>query len=146
MKRTTMFPVRHAFKEQPDRLFEELYGLLATLLPGFGKAGARPPQGLDVALLEHSRYTSTFRFCHHFEQNGLVPDIAMTVRVYHDARVAEVIAYQGCDRLPPPYAVNGNPRYVRDERRQVNRFLRQILRHNLVPRPACQHWPTPDAV
>lgn len=138
--------VRCVFRETPDQLFEELYGLLSVVLPGLGKPGTRAPAGLDVALLEHSRYTSTFRFHHRFAQDGLIPDIAMTVRAYHDARVAEVIAYQGCDRLPPPYAVNGNPRYVRDERRQVNRFLRQILRHNLVPQTTWQHWRTPDAV
>ncbi len=138
--------MRCAFKEKPDSLFEELYGLLVLLLPEFGKGSVRPPPGLDVTLLERSPYTTTFELRHRFESDALVPDVSMTVRVYHDARVAEVIAYQGCNRLPPPYAVHGNPRYVRDERRQVNRFLRQILRHRLVTRPAPQHWRTPDAV
>ncbi|MCK9532833.1 MAG: DUF1249 domain-containing protein [Gammaproteobacteria bacterium] len=135
-----------AFREKPDALFEELYGLLALLLPELASGAARPPVGFDMEFLEHSRYTTTLRIRHHFDQDELVPDISMTVRIYHDARVAEVIAYQGCERLPAPYAVNGDPRYVRDERRQINRLLRQFLRHRVVTRPVCLPWRTPDAV
>lgn len=134
------------FEEKPEAIFEELYGLLVLLLPGLGDGATGQPPGLDIELIEHSRYTSTFALRHRFETEDLVPDVAMTVRVYHDARVAEVIAYQGCDRLPPPHAVHGNPRYVRDERRQVNGLLRQILRRSLVPHAAPRHRRTPDAV
>lgn len=139
-------PVKCVTGKRPEAIFEELYGLLVLLLPGLGDGIARQPPGLEIELLEHARYTSTFELRHRFEADDLVPDVGMTVRVYHDARVAEVIAYQGCDRLPPPYAIAGNPRYVRDERRQVNRFLRQILRRSLVPQAAFMHRRTPDAV
>lgn len=134
------------FGKRPEAIFEELYGLLALLLPGLSEGATGQPPGLDVELREQSRYTSTFELRHLFEADNLVPDVAMTVRVYHDARVAEVIAYQGCDRLPPPYAVHGDARYVRDERRQINRLLRQILRRRLVTRPVALPWRTPDAV
>ncbi len=134
------------FEERPEAIFEELYGLLVLLLPGLSEGATGQPPGLEVELREQSRYTSTFELRHLFEADNLVPDVAMTVRVYHDACVAEVIAYQGCEHLPAPYAVNGDPRYVRDERRQINRLLRQLLRHRMVTRPVSLPWPTPDAV
>jgi uncharacterized protein YqiB (DUF1249 family) len=114
------------------QLFEELYGLLVLLFPGLRggiPAGAGGPE-LDVSVLEHSRYTTTLELHRGFGL-PLVPDVAMTLRVYHDARVAEVVEYQGCDRLPPPYAMHGDLRFLKDERRQVNYLLRQILHRRL---------------
>jgi len=134
--------------ERPLELFEELYGLLAFLCPELPSGVVQVPgrADVDIELLEHSRYTTTLALSRGFGE-PLVPDIAMTVRAYHDARVAEVVAYQGCDRLPPPYRVQGDSRYVRDERRQINRLLRQLLwrrvagtAHHSNPSPA------PDAV
>lgn len=133
------------FEERPEAIFEELYGLLVLLLPGLSDGFLGQPPGLEIALREQSRYTTTVDLRHRFETDDLVPDVVMTVRVYHDARVAEVIAYQGCDRLPPPHAVHGNPRYVRDERRQVNHLLRQILRRSLTPSLSSPH-PAPDPI
>lgn len=132
--------------ERPLQLFEELYGLLALLFPEFrcGVLKTASRAELNVALLEHSRYTTTLSLSRGFGE-PVVPDVAMTVRAYHDARVAEVVAYQGCDRLPPPYAVHGDSRYVRDERRQVNRLLYQLLWRRLVG--ACNVTsPAPDEV
>jgi uncharacterized protein YqiB (DUF1249 family) len=118
------------------QLFEELYGMLALLYPGL-RLGEIHTSEADFAatLVEHSRYTTTLELNRPYGES-LVPDVAMTVRAYHDARVAEVVAYQGCDRLPPPYNTLGNPRFVRDERRQVNRLLRQLLWQRLAATPA----------
>jgi hypothetical protein len=132
--------------ERPLQLFEELYGLLALLFPEF-RCGVLKNAGkaeLDVALLEHSRYTTTLALRRGFGE-PLVPDVSMTVRAYHDARVAEVLAYQGCDRLPPPYTVHGDNRFVRDERRQVNQLLHQLLWRRLAGAAYNVSSPAPDA-
>jgi uncharacterized protein YqiB (DUF1249 family) len=58
-----------------------------------------------------------------------------TIRVYHDAKVAEVISYQGHKNLRPFYDVPNERMYHRDEKRQVNRllfeFLNLCLRRNI---------------
>jgi uncharacterized protein YqiB (DUF1249 family) len=133
--------------ERPAQLFEDLYGLLALLFPEF-RCGLLKNDGrtkLGVSLLEHSRYTTTLALSRGFGE-PLVPDLAMTVRAYHDARVAEVVAYQGCDRLPPPYIIQGDNRYVRDERRQINRLLRQLLWRRVADAALSLYSPTPDEV
>lgn len=50
-----------------------------------------------------------------------------TLRVYHDAKVAEVISYQGHKNLRPFYDVPNQKMYHRDEKRQVNRLLYEFL-------------------
>ncbi len=111
--------------------------MLALIYPGLrlGEIHPSPEAGLGATLLEHSRYTTTLELTRPYP-DALVPDVAMTVRAYHDARVAEVVAYQGCDRLPPPYNTIGNSCFVRDERRQVNRLLRQLLWQRIAAAPA----------
>ena len=48
---------------------------------------------LHVALCERSRYTTTLHMTYFFEQEGeLVPDPDLSVRIYHDARMAEALA------------------------------------------------------
>jgi len=123
---------------KPMRLFEENYQLLRALIPDMQQrgraclgAGAGEP-GLEVAVAEHARYTTTLRLWKRFgQQEHALPDLSMTVRVYHDAAVAEVLAYQGCDRIPPGYLVRGDNRYQKDEKRQINEFLNQLLHYCL---------------
>lgn len=102
------------------------------------------PHGtLEVAVLERSRYTT--EVCLHTspldggsrekarEHDWLAPP-PITVRLYHDARMAEVVAVDGQGpvggdglnfRYPNPAMHN------EDERQQVNRYLSEWLAHCL---------------
>ena len=59
--------------------------------------------------------------------HAMLPAPHLTVRLYHDARTAEVTAYQGKDRFRGRYEYpNGEGRHP-DEKAQLNRFLGEYL-------------------
>lgn len=58
-------------------------------------------------------------------------DLEMQVRLYHDARVAEVVAYQNHQHFRARYAIPNQAMLGRREKRQVNLFLAEWLSHCL---------------
>lgn len=95
-----------------------------------------PHGALELSVLERSRYTTEVSLSARAnvdERRWMAPP-QLTVRLYHDARMAEVVAVDG--RAPVgdkgvdvPYP---NPRMQRaDERQQANRFLGEWLGHCL---------------
>lgn len=135
----TATPVR-GFLEAPPQSFAalmELYELnyiyMRRLVPGLG---GKEPSGGRVSVSRHGvklclevlgsgHYTSTAMLTHRFQgvdgEFDTVPDL--TVRIYHDARVAEVIELGG-----------GGARRVAGslaERWTENRFLNRWLRFSL---------------
>lgn len=97
----------------------------------------RMPHGaLELSVRSRSRYTTEVCLnasAEAGERNWLAPP-QITVRLYHDARMAEVVAVNGRG----PVGDNGvgftypNPRMQRaDERQQANRFLGEWLGHCL---------------
>ena len=52
---------------------------------------------------------------------------AMTVRVYHDAKSAEVVSYQRQNRFHGAYEYPNTRMRQRDEKVQINRFLGEFL-------------------
>lgn len=124
-------------RRNPTGLFEENYRLLSTLLQewceeepvlrlGVGEEEAL----LEIRLQERGRYTTILQLAMPLPLGGLqLPALQMELRLYHDARVAEVTAYQGCRRLPAPYQVTRHGRWQMDERRQVNLLLHELLRY-----------------
>jgi len=103
----------------------------------------RMPHGaLELAVLERSRYTTEVRLRARADggdgtaagdSRWLAPP-PITVRLYHDARMAEVVAVDGRG----PLGESGidcaypNPRMeLADERQQANRFLGEWLGHCL---------------
>ncbi len=132
----TYIGMSRRIRQNPIQLFEENHLLLTELLPGFelgDRLAVRDHAGggtLEVRVCAREKYTSTLEVAKHFPRGGrYLPDLHMQVRVYHDAKVAEVLGYQGCTRLPPPYEVSGPGRFHTDERRQVNHLLNDLLRH-----------------
>src|SRR5688572_30218094 len=75
-------------------IYEQNYIRLRRLIPDFGKIGQRAvstiPGGVDLhyECLQRSKYTTIFSLTYKFET--LEPNLE--IRVYHDARVAEVLA------------------------------------------------------
>lgn len=118
----------------PLWVFEENYRLLQRLLPEFQHGGDRfvlcgdDGEELELLILERCRYTTMVELGKPFRIDGeWLPDLAMQLRVYHDARVVEVAAYQGCRQIPARYQVEGHGRYHRDDKRQINLLLHDLL-------------------
>lgn len=124
--------------DSPLWLFEENFRLLLELLSFDDELGcvlhssSGEDERLEISVIERSRYTLTIAL--HKSVNfgkAWVPDITMEARLYFDARVAEVLAYQNCRRIPAPYAVTGGVPFLKDEKRQANRLLNELLEHCL---------------
>lgn len=60
-----------------------------------------------------------------------LPASHMQVRVYHDARMAEVIAAEGCRCLLPRYGYPNQRMHLPDEKAQLNLLLGEWLAHYL---------------
>ncbi len=120
-----------------ERNFSRLMELLPDLHHGRGPfiiaaAGLSP---IYVEILEQNPYTTTI----HIRQGMAAErpwlcDLRMKVRIYHDAQVAEVIAYQGVHALQPFYPYP-NPKMLQPyEKRRVNQFLGEWLSYCLIRR------------
>ena len=118
-------------------VYEANYRLLAQLVPELldcdgalllrgGKAG----QSMHIRVDERCKYTTLLSVRMPFTVDGChLPDLAMDLRVYHDAQAVEVKGYQGCQRIPPAYMVAGDSRHQKDEKRQINHLLYDLLRY-----------------
>lgn len=118
-------------------VFEENYRLLHALLRGqmsdhlvlTGDEGGEGNE-LTLRVLERCRYTTVVALSKPFTIDGeWLPNLSMQLRIYHDANVVEVSAYQGCTRLPARYQVARYGRHHTDEKRQVNLLLHDLLRY-----------------
>ena len=81
-----------------------------------------------IELVERSRYTSLLRFTQ--EATGIAEQFApptMCVRLYHDARSAEVVEVRNENRFKEVYEYPNPKMRSRDEKFQVNRFLGEYL-------------------
>lgn len=101
---------------------------LFELEPGSWVSHAADALDLHMTLVERSAYTLTLKLTYHFhddEGEFLAPD--MTVRLYQDARVAEVIR---CGRLRGQRDADYDRfrrHYELDEKWHMNRFLQKWL-------------------
>jgi uncharacterized protein YqiB (DUF1249 family) len=115
-------------------VFEENYRLLQRLLPEFEQGADRfvlagqEGDELELLILERCRYTTMISLSKPFAIDGeWLPDLSMQLRAYHDAGVVEVSAYQGCFRIPARYQVESHGRYHKDDKRQINLLLHDLL-------------------
>jgi uncharacterized protein YqiB (DUF1249 family) len=110
------------------------YRRLQRLAPGLrdldGTRVSRVQGALDLHLtvVDRQRYTSTIHLTYRFPGNEgplLEPDL--TARVYHDARLAETVAYSRRHRAhPAPCRRRGLPSEL-EARWEENRFLQRWL-------------------
>jgi uncharacterized protein YqiB (DUF1249 family) len=88
-----------------------------------------------IKLIESSRYTTLVQFAQHplTETTGFARTLAasamprMLVRLYHDARSAEVVEVRNECRFKEVYEYPNPKMRARDEKAQVNRFLGEYL-------------------
>lgn len=117
-------------------VYEANYRLMSGLMPAIG--GVRVPTSfvlagyprISLSILECAPYTSEAALVHSFGVcNGrLLKDMEMRLRIYHDARLLEVLSYQGRGRFAPIYAYPNEGMLSPFEKRQVNVFLGEWLR------------------
>jgi uncharacterized protein len=120
-------------------IYEQNYIRLRRLIPDFEKIGSRAvstaPGGIDLhyECLQRSKYTTVFSLTYKFET--LEPNLE--IRVYHDARVAEVLACNvpiegahGYDRLRVSSLFRCGLHNLQS-RWRLNRFLNKWLHYCL---------------
>lgn len=82
-----------------------------------------------LRITERSPYTTTLELSRASTGNNsnwlTMPKL--TLRMYHDAKLAEVLAWEGHKRLRPRYEYPNQSMYQSDEKYQLNRFLGEWL-------------------
>ena len=84
----------------------------------------------SVTVNEVTRYTSLITFEQkadekHTLSSSLHP--RMLIRLYHDARMAEVISSQDIHQVKPRYDYPNKHMHQQDEKQQINQFLNEWL-------------------
>lgn len=113
------------------RLCEQNYGRLLPLLRALGDedrcvftlpGSDGQEMELEVRVLERCRYTTVLRM----EQDAvhaLLPPSRLTIRLYHDARLAEVTEALPFRRVSARHEYPNRCMHQQDEKSQWNRFL-----------------------
>jgi uncharacterized protein len=85
---------------------------------------------IELVVIERSKFTTTLSITQH----GLLTWLGahqLMVRMYHDARVAEVIACRKGRQLREYYTYPNSNMFHEDEKVQLNRYLGEWLSHCL---------------
>ena len=110
------------------------YLRLMKLFPGLGQEDfsaigvvlGEHPYRVQVRVVERAPYTTLIEL----QQLPELPFSVrprLAVRLYHDARSAEVVEYHGARHLRPVYDYPNRDMHLPDEKAQVNRFLSEFL-------------------
>ncbi|MES2675036.1 MAG: DUF1249 domain-containing protein [Pseudomonadota bacterium] len=81
-------------------------------------------------VIERSPYTTTLQLtqiARYAVGSTWLQMPSLTVRMYHDAELAEVLAWEGHKRLRPRYDYPNRSMYQCDEKLQINQFLGEWL-------------------
>jgi len=83
----------------------------------------------QIRILERSPYTTTLQLSQTTiaDSSNWLRMPRLTVRMYHDAKLAEVLAWEGHKRLRPRYEYPNQAMYHADEKLQINQFLGELL-------------------
>lgn len=89
--------------------------------------GVRGVLHYQIVIEEVARYTTTILMS---QVNPEMPEYlkpSMRIRLYHDARMAEVIACQNIARFEPTYKYPNKNMHQKNEKEMVNQFLSEWL-------------------
>ena len=89
----------------------------------------------EIVVLEVSRYTSTVKISQLCTTTPSYLKPVMTVRLYHDARMAEVLSSQNSGAFAPSYEYPNHKMRQRNEKHMINSFLAEWLQFCLSQRP-----------
>jgi len=109
------------------------YGRLMRLLPDIDQEaltfrfGVSQSLHYQIRILQCEAYTTTLemRQCGSESDNYMQP--VMQVRLYHDARMAEVLGFQKMGRFRASYPYPNGLMHQPNEKEQVNHFLAEWL-------------------
>ncbi|MAR90254.1 MAG: hypothetical protein CML06_05145 [Pseudomonadales bacterium] len=80
-----------------------------------------------IHVVERSRYTTTVNVAQESLLDDWVPKPVITVRLYHDAQMAEVLSFQRNRHLRQSYPYPNEKMFQPDEKAQLNTFLGEWL-------------------
>jgi uncharacterized protein YqiB (DUF1249 family) len=80
-----------------------------------------------IKIVECSRYTSTLEMSQKNQMRYEFLRPVVLVRLYHDAKMAEVISAQNIGSLKPSYQYPNTKMYQKNEKEMVNLFLAEWL-------------------
>ena len=109
------------------------YGRLLRLLPDCDTQDLEYQFEVNASLLytikiiECSRYTSTLEMSQKSQMKYEFLRPVVQVRLYHDAKMAEVISAQNIGSLKPSYKYPNIEMYQKNEKEMVNVFLAEWL-------------------
>ena len=119
----------------PMWFYEQNYLLLLAIIPGL-----KTPQlsaytfdigtiQMDISVTEISTYTCLLTLAINFEEYTQIAPIQMKVRIYQDAALAEVVAYQQIHQLTADFLLQPRPVMDVDNKRQANLLLHEALNY-----------------
>lgn len=115
-------------------IYEGNYRRLLRLAPELeqmsGTVVSRVSGALDLymTVLERSKYTTTLSLTYLFNEKGsFIAEPDSRVRVYHDARVVEVLTHRRRKRPHHSHRHRARPRQELEHRWESNRFLQKWL-------------------
>lgn len=115
------------------------YARLMRLMPDLDSANqwsfrVSAPQDewrVTLSVEERARFTTSVLISRHQGECRWTQSPALRVRLYHDARMAEVVAWERHRVKLGRYSYPNNKMYQCDEKVQLNRFLGEWLNHCL---------------
>lgn len=115
---------------------EANYARLSRLLALLGSAdqgviGLPEGDAMSIEITERCPYTLTVEVSCAALADDWSARPALTIRIYHDARMAEVVGCAGHIRPRPRYRYPNRDMFQPDEKEQWNRFLGEWLSHCL---------------
>ena len=91
-------------------------------------AGRSLPSQFVLNVTEHAPYTTMLTLTGGEVAKG-IPRLSLTLRLYHDVLIAEVVEVQGVTRLQARYDYPNGDMFQADEKQQWNAFLAEWLSH-----------------
>ncbi|WP_189613589.1 DUF1249 domain-containing protein [Saccharospirillum salsuginis] len=135
-------PEQNALSEANFLRLEKLLGGLKNSHYDFQWFGRNnEPVQVHAEIIERFKFTSTVNL---IKQNSALPKpmdrVQLTIRMYHDARMAEVVTWDSGRQLSGVYPYPNDRMYQIDEKAQANVFLGEWLAHLLRHGVAEREW------
>ena len=137
MRKDLGFNVTYAVQNR-FAVYEENFSRLTALLPELESVRddlvlrAEGVPDLQVKLVDRSPYTTTIQLSHSLGvDERFVRALYMKIRIYRDARVLEVLAYQNSGHFKALYPYPNPSMFQPYEKRRVNQFLGEWLAYCL---------------
>jgi len=118
----------------PSKLYETNYYKVLSLFPQLENCEQLEnailkcrDTSLQIKIEEQHKYTSVVKLYKLLPINKNIKIVDMMLRLYHDAQLIEVIAFQGNKRLKKYENYPNKDMYLVDEKKQLNFHLEHIL-------------------